>query len=136
MSPDVNGTPETGARRASGPRTATVNLPFVTAQFRRPQLPHVRTPSRAELTRALRTVRSVLPSTKQVVYFGGLALAAAFEVIEWPVAAAIGVGTALAGREEGGRRGEGERREGAERTEQGAGGRKQATSTAKQAGSA
>lgn len=128
MSPERNGTPETTEERTTRARTATVNLPFVTAQFRAPRMPHVRPPSRDELNAAVRTARSFLPSTKQVVYFGGLALAAAFEVIEWPVAAAIGLGTALAGREEGGRRAEEERRGTAERHEDRTGaGRKRAT---------
>jgi hypothetical protein len=48
--------------------TATVNLPFV----------------------------SYLPSPGQAAYFGGLA--ALLEVLEWPVALAIGAGTALMGR--------------------------------------
>jgi hypothetical protein len=61
-----------------------VNLPLVTAQVRAPTLPHLRTPSCEELTAALRTARSYLPSTKQIVYFGGFALAAAFEVVERP----------------------------------------------------
>lgn len=84
------------ARRA-GPRTATVNLPFVTAQFRAPDL-HM--PSRGELGAAARGVTSFLPSPKAAMYFGGLAVTAALEIIEWPVAVAIGVGTALASRGE------------------------------------
>jgi hypothetical protein len=91
-----------------GPRTATVNLPFVTAQFRAPQLhmPHVHMPSppgRAEVAAAAQTARSFLPPPREAVYYGGLTLLAAFEVIEWPVAAAVGIGTALMarGRESG-----------------------------------
>jgi hypothetical protein len=82
-----------------GTRTATVNLPFVTAQFRAPALPmpHVHVPDRREIDVAVRTVRSYLPSPRETVYYGGLALLAAFELIEWPVAAAIAVGTAVTG---------------------------------------
>ena len=85
------------AGRAAGPRTATVNLPFVTAQFRAPNL---RMPSRGDLGAAARGVGSYLPSPKAALYFGGLAVTAALEIIEWPVAVAIGVGTALASRGE------------------------------------
>ncbi|ONI82626.1 hypothetical protein ALI22I_42075 [Saccharothrix sp. ALI-22-I] len=79
-----------------------MNLPFVTAQFRAPELhmPHVHAPSREDLGAVVRTAGSFLPAPRTVLYFGGLALMAALEVIEWPVAAAIGVGAALAPRGE------------------------------------
>ncbi|HKS49627.1 MAG TPA: hypothetical protein VJT49_31855 [Amycolatopsis sp.] len=99
-------TEETRAAEHEGRRTATVNLPFVTAQFRAPRM---RMPSmpvgRGEVAAAAQTARSYLPSARDTLYYGGLATLAAFEVIEWPVAAAIGVGTALMGR------GRGEQRE-------------------------
>lgn len=78
-----------------GGRTATLNLPFVTAQFRMPDL-HV--PSRDELGSAARGARSMLPSRSSTLFYGGLAVTAAIGAIEWPVAAAIGVGSALASR--------------------------------------
>jgi hypothetical protein len=80
---------------AGGPRTATLNLPFVTAQFRAPDL-HV--PGRQELGNAAREARSMLPSRSSMLFFGGLAATAIVGAIEWPVAAAIGVGAALASR--------------------------------------
>jgi hypothetical protein len=86
-----------------GPRTATVDLPFVTAQFRAPQihLPRVSIPSppigRHEVAAAAQVARSYLPPPRQVAYYGGLTLMAALGVLEWPVAAAIGVGTAVMG---------------------------------------
>jgi hypothetical protein len=80
-----------------GERSATLNLPFVTAQFR---APHLHLPGRADLDAAARGARSVLPSPKSLLFFGGLAATAVAGVIEWPVAAAIGVGTALASRGE------------------------------------
>ncbi|TQM43829.1 hypothetical protein [Pseudonocardia cypriaca] len=90
-------------RPAEGPfeghRSATVNLPFVTAQFRMPDL---RTPTRQDLQAAARGVRSLLPtqppSRKSMLFYGGLAATAAVGVIEWPVATAIGIGSALASR--------------------------------------
>ncbi|WP_158850160.1 hypothetical protein [Saccharothrix deserti] len=79
-----------------------MNLPFVTAQFRAPELhmPQIHAPSREDVGAVVQTVRSFLPEPRTVLYFGGLAVMAALEVIEWPVAAAIGVGAALAPRGE------------------------------------
>jgi hypothetical protein len=82
---------------AEGDRSATVNLPFVTAQFR---APHLHLPGRADLDAAARGAQSLLPSPKSLLFFGGLAATAVAGIIEWPVAAAIGVGTALASRGE------------------------------------
>lgn len=85
-----------------GPRTAAVNLPFMKAQFRAPEmhLPQLQAPhvGRAELSAAAHTARSLLPPPRQALYYAGLAVLAAVEVIEWPVAAAIGVGTAVMSR--------------------------------------
>jgi hypothetical protein len=78
-----------------GGRAATLNLPFVTAQFRAPE--HLM-PTRDDVTGVARNVRSVLPSGRSTLFYGGLALTAVVGVIEWPVAAAIGVGAALASR--------------------------------------
>lgn len=82
-----------------GRRTATVNLPFVTARFRMPEfrLPGV---TGGDMTAAAHTARSFLPPPRQMLYYGGLALMAVFDVIEWPVAAAIGIGAAVIGRGE------------------------------------
>jgi hypothetical protein len=83
----------------SGPgrpgRTATVNLPFVTAQFRLPDVEVPRVSGR-EVMYAANAARSYLPAPPRLAYFAGLGLAAAFEVIEWPVAVAIGAGTVIA----------------------------------------
>jgi len=81
--------------RFEGHRSATVNLPFVTAQFRMPDL---RTPTREDLMAAAGGVRSLMPSRKSMLFYGGLAASAAAGVIQWPVATAIGIGTALASR--------------------------------------
>lgn len=121
----------TGSAKPSGtteqrsPRTVTVELPFVTATFRRPEinLPAVRVPNRQEVRFAAHTVQSYLPAPRQAVYYGGLAALAAFEVIEWPVALAIGAGSALMGRSE--------RRQPRPRAESGTTATKETTTSAK-----
>jgi hypothetical protein len=100
----TTGTGEAGnevAERRS-PRGVTLNLPFVTATFRSREthLPKVRVPDKQEVLFAAHTVGGYLPSPRQAVYFGGLAALAAFEIIEWPIALAIGAGTAIMGRSE------------------------------------
>jgi hypothetical protein len=98
--------------RFEGKRSATVNLPFMTAQFRVPdihmpeirmpdiRMPEVRPPSREDLDSAGRKALSVLPPPKTLLFFGGLAATAVIGAIEWPIAAAIGIGSALASRGE------------------------------------
>jgi hypothetical protein len=71
-------------------RTASVRLPFVTAQFRAPTV---------DVGSVVRVVRSSLPTPRRALYYGGLASLAALSVIDWPVAAAIGIGTEIARRE-------------------------------------
>jgi hypothetical protein len=80
--------------RSESRRSATVNLPFVTAQFRMPDL-HAPT---LDLDAAARGARSMLPSGTSMLFFGALAVTAVAGVIEWPVVAAIGIGSALASR--------------------------------------
>jgi hypothetical protein len=82
-------------RRFEGQRTATINLPFMTAVFR---VPEVHAPTREDLDAAARGAWSMLPSGKSALFYGGLAATALAGVIEWPVAAAIGIGSALASR--------------------------------------
>lgn len=78
-------------------RTATVRLPFVTAQFRAPEV-HLPRLSGREISDAAGSVASMLPPPGKLAYYTGLGALAAFEVIEWPVAVAIGAGTAVAQR--------------------------------------
>lgn len=87
--------PEQAAKGRFAGRSATIDLPFVTAQFR---MPEVHVPSREELEAAAHGVQSLLPSRKSMLFFGGLAVTAAAGVIQWPVATAIGIGSALASR--------------------------------------
>lgn len=87
------------------PCTATVHLPFVTAEFRVPDI-HVpslpvRVPGRNDLSAAVSSIRSRLPSPSQTAYYAGLGLLGALGVIEWPVVIVVGVGTAIAHRQFG-----------------------------------
>ena len=95
------GTAEGRVAPPSERRTATVNLPFVTAQFRRPEMHVPRLPGRQEVGAAANVAQSFLPPPERLVYYAGLGALAAFEVVEWPVAVAIAAGTAIAGRSRG-----------------------------------
>ncbi len=86
------------AQRTDTSYGTTVHLPFVTAEFHRPE---VRLPGRQEVSSATEKVRAQLPSTKQSLFYGGLAAGTALSLIEWPVALAIGVGTAVVSSERG-----------------------------------
>ncbi|GAB3689760.1 hypothetical protein [Saccharopolyspora tripterygii] len=67
-----------------------------TAQISLPDLPEL--PGRENLTSTVTAVRSALPSRDQLLFYSGLTAAAALSVIEWPVAAAIGIGAAVVRR--------------------------------------
>jgi hypothetical protein len=79
--------------RGGHAQTATVRLPFVTAQFRVPDV---------DIGPVMHVVRSSLPTPRRALYYGGLASLAALSVIDWPVAAAIGIGTEIARRDTAG----------------------------------
>ena len=80
-------------------RTATVTLPYVTAQVRIPELPVDRLRAMSmEMGHVARGAASFLPPPQRLAYYAGLGALAAFQVIEWPVALAIGAGTAVAAR--------------------------------------
>lgn len=103
MVPNPAGTPSNGSGETDRGRTATINLPFVTAQVRvpqlgRPRLPHVPAPrvSRQEMGALARGAGAMLPAPKEMAYYAGLGALAALELIEWPVAVAIGAGTVVA----------------------------------------
>ncbi|WP_344592678.1 hypothetical protein [Actinomadura vinacea] len=55
-------------------------------------------PNMSAAGQAVGSAGSRLPSPPQLAFYGGLAATAVFGVIEWPVAAAIGVGTMIARR--------------------------------------
>ena len=50
---------------------------------------------------AMSTVRGHLPDQDRLAYYGGLAALAALGLVEWPVAAAVGVGVWVAGHNRG-----------------------------------
>jgi hypothetical protein len=59
-----------------------------------------------------RVVAGYLPPPERLVFYGGLGIAAVLGAIDWPVAAAIGIGTMIArrtGRGMGGMRRGGQR---------------------------
>lgn len=103
--PSAPSTKPTTASAKKDSEGMTVRLPFVTAEFHRPdlRLPEIPMPDvRGTVNNVASSVRDNLPSREEVAYFGGLGLLAALSVIEWPVAAAIGVGTVVAQRASGG----------------------------------
>lgn len=85
----------TKQKRAASADVTTVNLPGVTAELHPPD--HY-IPTRDDLDSVVGTVREYLPSREMTAWFAGLGLLGAFSVIEWPVAAAIGLGTVVAQR--------------------------------------
>ncbi|MBB5159576.1 hypothetical protein [Saccharopolyspora phatthalungensis] len=76
-----------------------MKLPFVTMEFHRLD---VRFPGREEFAGAVSSVRENLPSPGHLAFYGGLGALAALSLIEWPVAAAIGIGTVVTQRAAGG----------------------------------
>ncbi|GGL17670.1 hypothetical protein [Planomonospora parontospora] len=87
----------TGERRAAGALTLT--LPMITLEFRPPQVGGREV---GRVVGAARALLPALPSRERLAYYGGLGALAAFGLIEWPVAAAIGVGTVIARRSRNG----------------------------------
>lgn len=98
-SSSTSGTSQRGRKPAAKSGRAqtgsAITLPYVTAELHTTQVQLPSMPGSKELSSAAEAVRSNLPSRDQMLFYGGLAAAAAFSVIEWPVAAAIGIGGAL-----------------------------------------
>jgi predicted component of type VI protein secretion system len=97
-----SGRATSGQQAARTARTATVELPFVTAEFR---IPELRMPdvtqlpvagvSRDDVDGAVALVRSYLPPPQQAAYYVCLGVLGALQMLEWPVVLAIGAGTAI-----------------------------------------
>ncbi|MER7499007.1 hypothetical protein AB0L05_07565 [Nonomuraea pusilla] len=81
----------------TGPRELSLDLPMISVRLRAPdiRLPRM---SRQEMGHAADIARSFLPAPERLAYYGALGALAAFGVLEWPVAAAIGAGTVIAQR--------------------------------------
>jgi hypothetical protein len=79
-------------------RTAHLNLPGMSAEFRAPQLRRPSVPTPRELVRVAGAATTLLPPRDQLLYYTGLGAAAVMGVIEWPVAIAIGAGVVVAQR--------------------------------------
>lgn len=87
---------------AKGPKRFTLDLPLLSIQVRPPdvRLPRVEMPhvSRQEIGHYADAARTFLPPPDRIAYYGALGALAVFGVVDWPVAAAIGVGTVIAQR--------------------------------------
>jgi hypothetical protein len=84
-------------------RTKTLHLPYVTAIVEVPRVPSVPRPrlprvGRREVAEAAGAVTALLPPPSRLLFYAGVGALAAFEVIEWPVAAVVAAGTYVAGR--------------------------------------
>ncbi|MEV1168793.1 hypothetical protein [Nonomuraea sp. NPDC049784] len=103
---------------SNGKKQFTLDLPMLSIQVRQPdvRLPHIEMPhigmphmphmempglSKQELGHYVDVARTFLPSRERMAYYGALGALAAFGVLEWPVAAAIGAGTIIAQRRQG-----------------------------------
>ncbi|WP_322779649.1 hypothetical protein [Frankia sp. Cas4] len=79
-------------REAGRPHTATLRTPFATARLEVPRAPGT----------SMKVGPVRLPSPAQTAFYLGLGALAVAEVVEWPIAAAIGVGTYVAQHSRGG----------------------------------
>ncbi|MFC4062877.1 hypothetical protein ACFOWE_31690 [Planomonospora corallina] len=72
-------------------RTLTLALPLIKLRLQAPRL------GAWEVGRVIGAARSVLPQGR-LAYYGGLGALVVLGLVEWPVAAAIGVGTVIVQR--------------------------------------
>ncbi|EQD86203.1 hypothetical protein A8924_4848 [Saccharopolyspora erythraea NRRL 2338] len=82
-------------RRPTGREAATGNLRDIATELDQSDR---RIPTRDELVFVLNIVRGYLPSPRMMVFYGALGALAVLEMVEWPVAAAIVAGAAVARR--------------------------------------
>jgi hypothetical protein len=97
--------PETAAptgQPAVALRFVDIRVPVPYVRVSRVSRPRVPLPSQHTIivgaVRAADAVRDRIPARQDLIYYGGLGALAAFGVVEWPVAAAIGAGVWLVGR--------------------------------------
>lgn len=83
--------------RAGEARGSVVPIPVITPHVKVLKL-HVPPPGMAYVEDAGRLMASYLPPPGRLAFYGGLGAAAVFGVIDWPVAAAIGLATVVARR--------------------------------------
>jgi hypothetical protein len=92
---------------SNGKEPKRIDMPILGIEVRRRQveMPHVSMPhvpmphiSKQELGHYVDVARTILPPPERVAYYGALGAMAVFGAIEWPVAAAIGVGMAITQR--------------------------------------
>lgn len=90
----------TAQRPAARAGTANENRVNVPIPVLTPHLKmlHVPTPGKTYVEDAGRVVAGYLPPPERLAFYGGLGVAAVLGAIDWPVAAAIGVGTMVARR--------------------------------------
>jgi hypothetical protein len=86
------------SERADEPKSLTIPVPLVLPRVRTVHIPVL---GGGLLVGAVRGVRSRLPSPAVALFYSGLATTAAIGAISWPVAVAIGVGTAVSRRAAG-----------------------------------
>ena len=110
------------AAQVPGGHRSGIPVPFTGVRIPVPNvpLPRVPLPSQHDVivgaVHASNIVRENRPSADQLLYYGGLGALAAFGVVDWPVAAAIGTGVWIA-RRHGHERRESEARPGAQARE-------------------
>jgi hypothetical protein len=110
------------AAQVHGGGRSGIPVPFTGVRIPVPNvpLPRVPLPSQHDVivgaVHVSNVVRENRPSADQLLYYGGLGALAAFGVVDWPVAAAIGAGVWIA-RRHGHERRESEARPGAEARE-------------------
>ena len=91
--------PRSHARDEAGSTSgASIPLPYVTAQLHTTRIALPSVPGTDQVAGTVAAVRDRLPSPEKILFYGGLTAAAALSVIEWPVAAAIGIGPAAVQR--------------------------------------
>lgn len=81
-------------------RSATVPVPTLTPRLKVYRL-RLAVSSPASIGQVGRPMGGRLPPPKRLAFYGALGAAAMLGAIDWPVAAAIGIGTFLAGRGSG-----------------------------------